>query len=172
MDAKCRSAMQLWALAASENPEKSRELASGVYFAVMDEVPDGAVRSVTNALDLCDLIQRKISGRGLTNDEKISLLELGQVDIHGAKKKRRLMGLFVALPLLVATIAGIAMVVRGFSWVLTGLAAFGLVWNSFARYMAGQGHSNAGMHIGAALLAMLACLVLSVLHVSGVFLAP
>lgn len=173
MDATFKKVMQLWAMATQSSRIPQDDIASGVYFAVMDEAPPAEVASIRDAVGLCDFIHHRKTGRSLSPAERADVGQrIEELSSAPAMPSFGAMRVLMALPNIVVGIAIFAVIFRSFSWVVLGVALFGKSWNGFARWLAGQGHPTAGIHIAIALLALGTALVLSFLHIFRILTVP
>jgi len=76
------------------------------------------------------------------------------------------------LPNISLILAIVAVVAGNFSWLVLGLGLLARFESGFARYLAGQGHRAAGLHIAISLLLVAASIAASFLHLFSIYRFP
>jgi len=166
MDNTSLKVLQLWKLSTESGKIPRDEVASAVYYGLTDNAPPVEVRQMTNVGQLLDYFQTLETGHPFTDAEHMAL---GQqfVEMHTARTTPSLgaIRLLLWLPNIAIVLAIVAVILGPFSWLVIGLSLAAKIQNGFARFLAGQGHKAAGLHISIALILILASFVVSLIHI-------
>lgn len=172
MDAQLnRQIMQLWLMALNKGIPQE-DVAEGLYFALTDEVAPKEAAVIPNVVDFCGYMQQRKLGRALTIVEKRELImeAMRFVKRGGSVPNLGFMRLFSVFPT-ISTIVGAIALWKDFSWILL-VTLLGAVLLGFGRWLAAQAHPSAGTYILVGLVSALACLILSICQLTGLFHAP
>lgn len=179
MDPVYDQIMRAWAIASGRTSDR-RQILYAVHSTVLDGPPPAHYEHITNAMDLCDAVHREREGRSLSTDERASLLATA-VQARGmlpdvAAPTGGLAAALITVLLLIKPIlivmTIIAVIWRGWSWVLVTVVALALIENGFARFLAGGRHPAAGLHSAIATLLIVSSLVLGLGYCFGLFALP
>ena len=148
-------------------PEQS--LAGLVYYALADEVAPPEVEAITYPMDLCEYFSQRDVGRPLSIEEKTAIFVTITEEVRQAKSVSIRMHIMLMLPNVLLVLAIFVVVFKTFSWWVICMAIAAKVEFGFARYLAGKGHPAAGLHVPISMLLILASLVVSLVHLFGVY---
>ena len=170
MDARAMKVLQLWMLAAQSGKVPQDQIAGSVYFGITDQPPPPEVRKITTALDLCVYLKEQETGTPLSREERLALArELIDATNSGDTPSLGMVRFIGWLPNISLILAIVAVVAGNFSWLVLGLGLLARFESGFARYLAGQGHRAAGLHIAISLLLVAASIVASFLHFFSIY---
>lgn len=160
--------VELWVGLMKAGKYEKEKVPELVYYGVTNEPPSAEIAAIKTAMELCDYFSRKDVGRPLNDEEKAAIAFYGHQQSHlpnvlGLAKAM----LFMSNIMLI--IAVVAVFYRSMSWWVIGLAIFARFDFGFARYLAAKDLPGAGVHATISTLAMLASIVISLLHISGYF---
>mgnify|MGYP000899747108 CR=1 FL=1 len=169
MDPTLLKVVQLWGMVKASGKYPMDMVAPGVYFAATDEAPPQGVHGILDPISLCDFIHRRKTGRALEDSDRQALLAL--IEPSGGQFGYRAMRVMLVLPNLLLA-AAIGAILAKMSWTVLAVAIFQRVWNGFARWLSASGHPSAGLHVGIALTATLASIVVTALSIFGMYSFP